>query len=163
LDISDAVLLQEDHRFRAKEFTQTKRNIHKLLLSKGYCSPKLNTKAYLDLEKYTASIKIVLKKQKMCYFGNVTIETSSPTMSDDIILSRLHFEEGDVFDINKIKESYESLYSLEAFDQLNLDYSLNLYNLALYSDQVGFLCDKYIKQTSHLFTPAENRFFLVIL
>jgi len=128
LDISDEVLLQEDHRFRAKEFTQTKRNIHKLLLSKGYCSPKLNTKAYIDLEKYTASIKIVLKKQKTCYFGNVTIETSSPTMSDDIILSRLHFEEGDVFDINKIKESYESLYSLEAFDQLNLDYSLNLYN-----------------------------------
>jgi len=128
LDISDEVLLQENSRFRAKDFTQTKRNIRKLLLSKGYCSPKLNTKAYIDIEEYTASIKLMLQKQKTCYFGNITIETSSESMSDDIILSRLHFEEGDVFNIDKIKESYESLYSLEAFDQLILDYSLNLYN-----------------------------------
>jgi len=128
IDISEEVLLQENSRFRAKDFTQTKRNIRKLLLSEGYCSPKLNTKAYIDLEKYTASIKLMVKKQKTCYFGNITIETPSDTMSDDIILSRLHFEEGDVFNLDKIKESYESLYGLEAFDQLNLDYSLNLYN-----------------------------------
>jgi translocation and assembly module TamA len=128
IDIKDEVLLHENTRFRAKDFTKTKHNIRKLLLSKGYCTPKLHTKAYIDLESYTASIQLFIKKQKICYFGNITIETPSPTMSNDIILSRLHFEEGDVFNINKIKESYESLYGLEAFDQLNLDYSLNLYN-----------------------------------
>ncbi len=128
LDISDTIMLEEHSRFRAEDFTQTKKNIKKLLLSEGYCSPKLDTKAYLDIEKYTATIKIKLEKQKICHFGNITIETSSPTMSNDIILSRLQFEEGDVFDINKIKDSYESLYGLEAFDQVHLDYSLNLYN-----------------------------------
>ena len=128
LDISGMVLLEEHSRFRAEDFTQSKKNIKKLLLSEGYCSPNLDTKAYIDIEKYTANIKIKLDKQRICHFGNVSIETSSPSMDNDIILSRLQFKTGDVFDINKIKESYESLYALEAFDQLHLDYSLNIYN-----------------------------------
>jgi translocation and assembly module TamA len=128
LDISDAILLKEGSRFRAEDFKKMKQSIRKILLSEGYCSPKLDTKAYLDIEEYNATIKITLDKQRICHFGNISIETSSPTMSDDIILSRLQFEEGDVFDINKIKESYESLYALEAFDQLHLDYSLNNFN-----------------------------------
>jgi len=128
LDISDTITLEEGSRFRAEAFSETKKNIKKLLLSEGYCSPKLDTKAYLNIEEYNATISIKLNKQRICHFGNITIETHSETMSDDIILSRLQFEEGDVFDINKIKESYESLYALEAFDQLHLDYSLNFFN-----------------------------------
>ena len=128
LDISDEITIKKKSRFRAEDFGTMKRNIRKLLLSKGYCSPNLDTKAHIDLEKYTASITIKLEKRKVCHFGDITIETPSPTMSSDIIFSRLHFKEGDVFDLDKIKESYNSLYALEAFDQLNLDYSLNLYN-----------------------------------
>ena len=128
LDLSDAITLKEHQRFRADEFTKTKKNIRKLLMSEGYCSPNLDTKAYLDIEEYNATIKIKLEKKRVCHFGEISIESHSPSMSDDIILSRLQFKEGDVFDINKIKESYESLYGLEAFDQLHMDYSLNLYN-----------------------------------
>ena len=128
LDLSEEITLSENSRFRAKDFSETKHNIKMLLLTQGYCSPELSTKAYLDLETYSATIKIKLEKRKVCHFGKITIETKSETMDDDIIRSRLHFEEGDVFDIGKIKESYESLYALESFDQLNLDYSRNLYN-----------------------------------
>ena len=128
LDLSEAITLKLGERFRAKDFTETKKNIHKRLLTEGYCSPELSTKAYLDIEKYEAYIKVDLKKKKLCHFGKVTIKTKSKTMSDDIILSRLRFEEGDVFNIEKVKESYEALYRLEAFDQLNLDYSKKLYN-----------------------------------
>ena len=128
LDLSDEIDLTKGERFRAKDFLEMKKNIHKALLLQGYCSPELSTKAYLDLEKYTAIIKIDLEKRKVCHFGDITIETKSPTMKDDIILSRLYFKKGDVFDISKIQESYEVLYGLEAFDQLNLDYSRNLYN-----------------------------------
>jgi len=128
LKLVDEITLVEKTRFRSKDFSKTKRNIRKALLSQGYCSPNLLTKAYLDLEKYTAFIKIEIEKKKVCHFGKVTIETKSDTMSDDIVLSRLQFKEGDVFNIEKIQESYEALYGLEAFDQLNLDYSRNFYN-----------------------------------
>lgn len=128
VEIEDKVMLEEKHRFRAKEFTQTKKSIRKHLLSLGYCTPIINTKAYLKLEEYSANIKIDVNKSDLCYFSDITIETPSKTMSNDVVLSRLLFEKGDVFNVDKIKESYESLYSLEAFDQLYLDYRLNLYN-----------------------------------
>ncbi len=128
LDISEEFRLVEDSRFRAKDFSKMKQKLRKKLLSEGYCSPKLETKAYLTLEDYSASIKVNLKKRNLCHFGKVTIETNSSTMDNDIIRSRLHFKEGDVFDIDKIQESYESLYALESFDQLSLNYTRNLYN-----------------------------------
>ena len=127
-DIEDTITLKENSRFRAKDFKRMKRDIKKSLLLKGYCSPMLDTKAYLDLEEYSAIININLQKNSLCHFGDITIETPSPTMSNDIILSRLLFKKGDLFNIDVIKESYESLYALEAFDQLHMDYSLNLYN-----------------------------------
>jgi len=128
LDISEEFTLHKGSRFRAKEFTEMKQKLREKLLSEGYCSPKLVTKAYISLEEYAATIKVDLQKRKLCHFGKITIETNSSTMDNDIILSRLHFKEGDLFDISKIQESYDSLYALESFDQLSLDHSRNLYN-----------------------------------
>lgn len=128
LEIEDKITLVKKSRFRAKDFKETKRNIKKRLLSEGYCSPQLDTKAYLDIELYTALINIDLQKNNLCYFGEITIESHSSNISDEVILSRLLFEKGDLFNVDKIKESYEALYALEAFDQLHLDYRLNFYN-----------------------------------
>lgn len=129
LDISKEVILRKNTRFRSKDFSQMKKSIRKKLLLEGYCSPELSTKAYLSLEDYAARIVIKLKKKKLCHFGKITIETDSSSMDNDIIKSRLLFEEGDVFDISKIQESYEALYGLDSFDQLNLDYSKKFYNV----------------------------------
>ena len=126
-DVEDKITLKKNGRFRAKDFKRMKKNMKTSLLSQGYCSPELDTKAYLDLENYSATINIVLKKEKLCHFGEITIETPSSTMSNDIIVSRLLFKTGDVFNVDKIKESYASLYALEAFDQVFIDYSLNLF------------------------------------
>jgi len=128
ITITDMIELKEKSRFRAKAFTSTKKNIKKYLFSQGYCSPIIDTKAYLTLEDYSATIKIVVDKSDLCHFSDITIETPSPTMSDEVVLSRLSFEKGDIFNVDKIKESYESLYALEAFDELHLDYSLNFYS-----------------------------------
>ncbi len=127
-DIDDEVTLAKGERFRTVDFKRMKKKIKLALLSKGYCSPILDIKAYLDLDTYSATINIHLNKSDICRFGKITIETPSPTINNKIILSRLLFKEGDVFSIDKIKESYDSLYSLEIFEQLHMDYSLNLFN-----------------------------------
>jgi len=128
VDLSEEINLVKGTRFRAKEFSEMKSNIHKKLLTLGYCSPKLSTKAYISLEAYAANVVVDLEKRKPCHFGKISIETNSSTMDNDIILSRLQFEEGDLFDISKIQESYDALYGLESFDQLTLDYSKKFYN-----------------------------------
>jgi translocation and assembly module TamA len=128
VDLSEEINLVKGTRFRAKAFSEMKNNIHQKLLTLGYCSPQLSTKAYISLEAYAANVVVDLKKRKPCHFGEITIENNSSTMDNDIILSRLQFEEGNLFDISKIQESYDALYALESFDQLTLDYSKKFYN-----------------------------------
>jgi len=117
LYIDDLIELNKGTRFRAQLFSDTKKAIKKRLLEKGYCNYDLNTKAYIDLEKYRAYIVIKLKKGKICHFGKIDIKGSG-NIDKKVIISRLKFEQGERFNIDKIKESYTALYSLEAFDQI---------------------------------------------
>jgi len=117
LYIDDLIELKKGSRFRAQLFSDTKKAIKKRLLEKGYCNYNLDTKAYIDLEKYRAIIVIKLKKGDICHFGDIDINGSG-NIDKKVIVSRLFFEKGDRFNIDKIKESYKALYSLEAFDQI---------------------------------------------
>ncbi len=120
-DIDEVVTLTEGERFRSKEFGEMKSNIGKLLLKEGRCQYDLNAKAYIDLERYQAKIVLKLKKGTICHFGKITVE-GSKSIGEDVVLSRLHFREGEPFDIYKIKESYESLYALDIFENLHMVY-----------------------------------------
>ena len=126
-DIKEVIYLKKDKRFRSKDFGKTKSSINKLLLDDGLCHHDLNTKAYIDLEKYSAKITINLKKGKLCHFGKINID-GSDSIEDELILSRLHFQEGEIFDLYKIKESYESLYALESFERLRMVYDTKFNN-----------------------------------
>lgn len=118
-DIDDLIEIKKGNRFRAELFTNTKSNIKKRLLQKGYCNYDLDTKAYINLKNYSTNIVIKLKKGKICHFGKINI-SGSGGIDDDVIKSRLNFKAGDKFDIEKIKDSYTALYGLEAFDQINI-------------------------------------------
>ncbi len=117
IDINELIEIKKDSRFQADLFTNTKLAIKRYLLKLGYCNYDLDTKAYIDLKNYSANVVIKLKKGSICHFGQIHIE-GSKDISNSVILSRLKFKKGDRFDIDKIKDSYTALYSLEAFDQL---------------------------------------------
>jgi len=118
-DIGDIIKIKKNSRFRAKEFSSMKSAIKQRLLESGYCNYDLDTKAYLDLRSYSANIEIILKKGEVCRFGKVTID-GSKSIDNSVILSRLKFKEGENFDISLIKDSYKSLYALEAFENLSI-------------------------------------------
>ncbi len=118
-NIENLIYLKKNRRFRAELFSKTKLNIKKKLLQKGYCNYNLNTKAFIDLKKYSADIKINLKKGSVCHFGEIDIEGKGD-IDREVILSRLKFKPKDRFDITKIKDSYSDLYGLEAFEQVHI-------------------------------------------
>jgi translocation and assembly module TamA len=122
--IKKLIKFRRNRRFRAKLFSDTKASIKKHLLEHGYCNYNLDTKAYIDLEKYSAKIKIKLQRGELCHFGKVTIE-GTEGIDDVVIQSRLQFQKGDRFDIRKIKESYNALYALEAFDNVYIKENQN--------------------------------------
>jgi len=115
-------------RFRAKAFVTYKREITNALLQDGYCSYDMDSKAYVNLERHTADLRLKLKKGGVCTFGKTSIKEFD-TIDDDIILSRLRTREGERYNTELIKKLYDALYGLEAFDSILLGHDKKFYNV----------------------------------
>ena len=127
-DISELITFHKDDIFKAKEFIRIKNRIGEEMFKQGYCSYDLNTKAYVDLEKHTANLKYVLKKGGVCTFGNVTI-CGNKTVDDDIIKSRVRAREGERFNLEEVKDTYDALYGLQAIVSVLVNVDRKFYNV----------------------------------
>ena len=126
--ISSFLRLKKGDIFRAKDFIETKSDIIEALLSNGYCSYALDTKAYVDLEKHSVELKYVLKKGGICTFGEPNIK-GLKTIDEDVILSRIRTKKGERFDPKKVKETYAGIYSLNSFDAVQVNVDRKIYNV----------------------------------
>jgi len=127
-NISGLIPLKKGDIFRAKDFIQSKANIVDKMLRKGYCSYDLDTKAYVDLDRHKADLKYVLKKGGICTFGKTNIK-GLKTIDKDIVESRVRAKEGDRFNLDLVKDSYRSLYGLNAFDSVLIDVNRKFFNV----------------------------------
>jgi outer membrane translocation and assembly module TamA len=94
------------------------------MLKQGYCAYKLNNKAYVDLDNYSVDLIYTLQKGDICVFGKISVEGLT-NIDSDIVLSRINISNGENFNIDKIKESYNKLYGLDAFSSISIDYNQN--------------------------------------
>ncbi len=127
-NISNIVTFKKDEVFQAKKFISIKGKIASKLLSDGYCSYELDTKAYVDLEKKGVDLKYVVKKGGVCTFGNVTI-TGTETIDDDVIMSRIRAVEGERFSGELVKDTSNALYGLQSFDTVLIEVDRKFYNV----------------------------------
>ncbi len=127
-NVSALINFQKDEIFRAKKFISIKGKIASTLLSDGYCSYELNTKAYVDLEKKYVDLKYIVRKGGICTFGNVTI-TGTKTIDDDVIMSRIRAVEGEHFNSELIKDTSNALYGLQSFDTVLIGVDRKFYNV----------------------------------
>ena len=127
-DISHIVNFEKGEVFTAKKFIRIKSKIVEKMMKEGYCSYDLDSKAYVDLDKKVADLKYVLKKGGICTFGKINI-TGSETVDDKVIISRVRAREGKRFSTERIQESYDALYALDAFDAVAVKYDRKFYNV----------------------------------
>ena len=127
-DVFDLITFEKGKIFRAKEFVSIKRNIMQKLMKEGYCSYDLDSKAYVDLDTHEVSVLLSLKKGGVCTFGKVTVH-GLETIDDSVVISRVRAREGERFSTEKIQESYEALYDLDAFDSVLVNYDRKFYNV----------------------------------
>lgn len=126
--IEKLVSFQKGDIFAAKDFIAIKGAIVKALMKDGYCSYQFDTKAFVDLDRHRADLLYELKKGGVCTFGKVSI-TGAQTIDNNIIVSRVRAREGERFDTERIRESYDALYSLDAFDSVAIKYDRKFYNV----------------------------------
>ncbi len=130
-NIKNLILLKKRERFDADLFVKSKKNIKEKMLKEGFCSYDLNAKALIDLQKNRAYLKFHLKKGGVCKFGKIKIE-GLKSIDQKIVKTYLKFQEGDKYSIDKIKESYDALYSLGAFSLISIQEGPKINNIVDY-------------------------------
>ncbi len=141
-DLSEVIEYERGEVFTAKKFIRTKSNIVAALLKDGYCSYDLDTKAYVDLEKHEADIRIVLKKGGVCTFGDVTVK-GLKTIDPRIVKSRVRAKKGDRFSTEAVQETSSAIYALQSFDSVLIDVDRKFYNVVPVDITVQEMKDPY--------------------
>ena len=127
-DISDRVTFKKGDIFTAKKFIAIKNSIIEQMMKEGYCSYSLDNKAYVDLDTYRVDLKYDLDKGGVCTFGKVSVK-GLKSIDDEVVISRIRAREGKRFSTERIQESYDALYALDAFDAVAVKYDRKFYNV----------------------------------
>ncbi|HZF71245.1 autotransporter assembly complex protein TamA [Sulfuricurvum sp.] len=112
IDVDSAVLLQNDDLFDQGKFSESKAEIKKRYAQAGYCNAQFNSKAWVDIETNHAYLLFEATPGEPCTFGPVTVE-STPNINGKLTASMLRFKEGDPYNVEAIRQSYEALYARE--------------------------------------------------
>lgn len=145
--------------FSAKTFVTIKGRIIQSLYKAGYCSYDLDTKAYVDLEKYTANLKYILRKKEPCTFGKLSF-TGLKSIDEDVVTSRVEALEGKRFNSELVASTSDNLYGLHAFDSVVVNVDRKFYNVVpvdirviemekAYQGEVGAGYDTYLGPRVH--------------
>ena len=164
--IKKFIRLKKGDIFRAQDFIDTKNAIITSLLSQGFCSYQLDTKAYIDLKKHQAVLKYTLQKGGICTFGDPYIK-GLKSIDEKVILSRVRAKKGERFDPKKVKETYADIYDLNSFDSVQVNVNRKFYNEVpvdiilsevkdAYHFEVGAGYDTYIGPRVHVSLVKKN-------
>ncbi len=168
-DITDEIkALKKGEVFKTSTFTRAKANIINALMKEGYCSYELDSKAFVDLDTHTVDIRFIVNKGGVCTFGNMTVNGTT-TVSDDVIRSRVRAVPGERFSTERVRETYEALGALSAFDKIQVGVDRKFYNVVPvdivvremeepYHVEFGAGYDTYVGARVHG-TFVKNNFF----
>lgn len=127
-DLTSFITFNTGDIFKAKTFIDIKNSIIEKLLKEGYCSYDLDTKAYVDLDKHTVSLRYILQKGDICHFGKLTVN-GLESIDEEIIKSRVRAREGEKFSTDLVQETSSNLYKLDAFDSVLINIDRKFYNV----------------------------------
>ncbi|RRS31434.1 MAG: hypothetical protein P794_04035 [Epsilonproteobacteria bacterium (ex Lamellibrachia satsuma)] len=127
-NLSTFITVKRGEIFRTEDFVNIKNTIIEALLKDGYCSYDLDTKAYVDLDKYTVDLRYSLKKGGVCTFGALSVK-GLESIDKKVITSRVRAAEGERFNTELIKNTYTAIYDLDAFDNVLVTYDRKFYNV----------------------------------
>ena len=119
-DISDNIPFSQGAVFDAQKFNQSKKDIKFFYLNKGYCNAKIEAKTWIDIETNFAYLYYETMPEELCYFGEITI-TPPPNIDAEILKSFLYTQEKELYSLQRITQSYKSLYAQEGIAKAIID------------------------------------------
>jgi translocation and assembly module TamA len=118
-------LFKKGKRFRTTDFTQTKKDIVRQLEETGYPAYTMDAKAFVNLDLYQVDINISIKKGEKYYFSHTDMNNSSD-INNELITEQITYKDGEVYNIEKVEDSYDNLYRLGVFSTIDVYADLNI-------------------------------------
>ncbi len=104
-------------RFNDSDYEKLKSLYLTHLFNHGHPRGDVQGKVYLDEKLNTADVVLSIDPGPRSYFGKTTV-SNRPETPDYIILRKMAYQEGDLFDVRKIYESQKNLSRLDLFSSV---------------------------------------------
>jgi outer membrane protein assembly complex protein YaeT len=104
-------------RFNDSDYESLKSLYLNYLFDHGYPRGDVQGKVYLDDKLNTAKVVLTIDPGPISFFGKTKI-AGRPETPDYIILRKMAFKEGELFDLRKIYQSQKNLYKLDLFSSV---------------------------------------------
>ncbi len=117
-------LFEKGERFKTTDFTTTKKKIIRHLEETGYPTYSMNAKAFVDVDLYKVDIKMHIDKGEKKYFSTTDINNSAK-VDDVLIREEIVYEEGELYNVLKLEESYDNIYRLGVFEKIKMEADFN--------------------------------------
>jgi len=117
-------LFKQGKRFKTTDFTKTKKKIERHLEETGYPTYTMNAKAFVDLDLYKVDIKMNIDKGKKRYFSTTDINNSAK-VDNKLIEEEIVYEDGELYNVLKLEESYDNIYRLGVFEKIKMEADFN--------------------------------------
>ena len=117
LPVDVSISLSENDIFDQEAFSASKTAMKKRYADAGYCNANFNTKAWVDIETDKAYLLFEATPGEKCTFGAISVETT-PNIDGNLTASMLRFKEGDPYNVEAIRQSYETLYAQEGISRV---------------------------------------------
>ncbi|MBS2213539.1 BamA/TamA family outer membrane protein [Carboxylicivirga mesophila] len=106
--------LKVNKPFRDEWFFADQAFINDELNNMGYAYARVKHQLVVDTLKNMAYLEWIIKKDKLTYFGNITVEGNERVPTKNVV-KQLRFEPGDVWSKYEIDESQKQIYNLGMF------------------------------------------------
>ena len=123
-EFENFALFEKGKRFKTTDFTATKKKIVRYLEENGYPTHSMNAKAFVDIDLYKVDIKMNIDKGKKRYFSTTDINNSAK-VDNKLILEEIVYEEGELYNVLKLEESYDNIYRLGVFEKIKMEADFN--------------------------------------
>lgn len=123
-EFEDFALFEKGERFKTTDFTATKKKIVRYLEENGYPTHSMNAKAFVDVDLYKVDIKMNIDKGEKRYFS-ITDINNSAKVDNKLILEEIVYEEGELYNVLKLEESYDNIYRLGVFEKIKMEADFN--------------------------------------
>lgn len=118
-EAESSISIKEGKRFRIEDYENAKSILEKAFGNQGFPFAKVSEKAEVNVKDKSVNVLYSIEEGEKATFGKTTLEGIVHT-EENILRKLLKYKEGEIYQVSKVEETKEALYSTGLFDVVTM-------------------------------------------